>query len=129
MNSETLLLRQVSPNFVRQGRVTSQAFTPTPKDQQRLSAYDGDQISAEASWFHFTETLGLDSAGVLAVSVGECESRGTLAIPDPESFPEHVLIDFNELSRKGSKDAAKILRNLAEERGWQYEPAVGEGYL
>ena len=44
--------------------------------------------------------------------------------PDPESFPEHVLIDFNELSRKGRKDAAKILRNLAENRGWQYQPPV-----
>jgi hypothetical protein len=124
VNSETLLLRQINPNFIRQGRVTSQAFTPTPKDEQRLSAYDGDRISAEVSWVHFTETFTLPSAGVMAVSVGECESQGTFAIPDPESFPEHVLIDFSELSRRKRKDAAKILRNLAEERGWQYKPAV-----
>ena len=73
---------------------------------------------------HFTETFTLLSAGVMAVSVGECESQGTFAIPDPESFPEHVLIDFSELSRSRRKDAAKILRNLAEERGWQYKPSV-----
>ena len=73
---------------------------------------------------HFTEAFMLLSSGVMAVSVGECESQGTFAIPDPDSFPEHVLIDFSELSRSRRKDAAKILRNLAEERGWQYKPSV-----
>ena len=73
---------------------------------------------------HFTETFMLLSSGVMAVSVSECESQGTFAIPDPDSFPEHVLIDFSELSRSRRKDAAKILRNLAEERGWQYKPSV-----
>ena len=64
---------------------------------------------------HFTETFKLLSAGVMAVSAGECESQGTSAIPDPSSFPEHVLIDFSESSRSRRKAAAKILRNLAEE--------------
>ena len=124
MNSQTLVLRQINPNYIRDGRVTSQAFTPTPKDEQRLSVYDGDRIGPEASWVHFTEIFKLASAGVMAVSVEQCETQGPRVIPDPDPFPEHVVIDFSELSRRMRKDAAKILRNLAEEPGWQYKPSV-----
>jgi hypothetical protein len=37
MTPETLLLRQIHPSFVQAGRVTSQAFRPTPKDGSLLS--------------------------------------------------------------------------------------------
>jgi len=40
VNDSTLLHRQVNPAFVQSGRVTSQAFKPTPKDQGLLSVYD-----------------------------------------------------------------------------------------
>ena len=52
MNNETLLLRQIHPSFIQAGHITSQAFRPTPKDQNKLSVYDGDQISAEDAWQH-----------------------------------------------------------------------------
>jgi hypothetical protein len=54
MTGATFLLRQVHPSFVQAGRVTSQAFRPTPKDRSLLSVYDGDQITPEAAWIHFT---------------------------------------------------------------------------
>jgi hypothetical protein len=63
MNAQTLLLRQIHPSFVQQGRVTSQAFRPTPKDESKLSMYDGDQITPEASWRHYTVTLRFESIG------------------------------------------------------------------
>ena len=47
MTGTTLLLRQIHPSFVQDGRVTSQAFRPTPKDESLLSVYDGDQITPE----------------------------------------------------------------------------------
>ena len=53
MTDDTLLLRQIHPSFVQSGRVTSQAFRPTPKDEFLLSVYDGDRIEAQASWRHF----------------------------------------------------------------------------
>ena len=34
MNQDTLLHRQVHPNFTRNGEATPQAFTPTPKDNK-----------------------------------------------------------------------------------------------
>ncbi len=55
MTEKTLLLRQIHPLFIQEGRVTSQAFRPTPKDQKKLSVYDGDLITAERSWVHFRD--------------------------------------------------------------------------
>jgi hypothetical protein len=46
MKPETVLLRQVHPDFIPDGQLTSQAFMPFPKDDGQLSVYDGDQISA-----------------------------------------------------------------------------------
>ena len=117
MNSETLLLRQVHPSFVQNGRITSQAFTPTLKDQNRLSVYDGDLIEAEPAWIHYTSILGLQSIGVVAVTVAECVGNGLAARPDPTDYPEHALIDF-----RGNRirALARVLRLAAERRGWLF---------
>lgn len=120
MNEQTLLLRQVHPSWVQQGRVSSQAFRPTPKDEKQLSAYDGDQITAAKAWEHYTGILGLSSAGVLAVTMGECEGLSLALKPDPPRFAEHVLIDFTAYSENEIKRKAKQLKTLAESRGWQY---------
>lgn len=125
MNDETLLLRQVHPDFVRNDRVTSQAFTPRAKDRKRLSVYDGDAIDAEGAWVHYTTEEGLESAGVMAVTFAECESLSLPARPDPGPFPEHVVIDFGGLGRSAVERAAKRLRSMASERGWRYK--IGEG--
>ena len=122
MTDVTLLLRQVHPSWVQQGRVSSQAFRPTPKDQKQLSAYDGDQISAAKAWQHFTSVLGLSSVGVLAVSVGECQSVQLSATADRARFAEHVLIEFTPFSENEIKRRSKQLKTFADSRGWQYEP-------
>ncbi len=120
MTETTLLLRQVNPSWIQQGRVTSQAFRPTPKDQKRLSVYDGDQITAERSWTHFTHTLGFASVGILAVTVQECADHDLAAVPDPQPFPEHAVIDYSGFAENEIKAKAKHLRTAAETRGWQY---------
>jgi hypothetical protein len=120
VTGDTLLLRQIHPGFVQQGRVTSQAFRPTPKDQNRLSAYDGDRIDPPAAWRHYTSVLGLESAGVMAVSNAECREADLPVVPDPDAFPEHVVIDFSGLGKGAVEKAAKKLRVRAETRGWLY---------
>lgn len=122
MNQDTLLHRQVHPNFIRNGETTSQAFTPTPKDNNRLSVYDGDMISASAAWEHYTGTLELKSDGVLSVSVSECQAIELSVSPDPTDFPEHVLIEFGELTRRQTTTKAKQLREYANTRGWLFRP-------
>jgi len=116
-----LLFRQIHPSFIDRGRVTSQAFRPTSKDEGRLSAYNGDMITAEDSWRHYT-SKGLKSAGVQAVTVQECAAEGLLVRPDPEEFPEHTVIDFTHLSPNQVERKSKRLQRIADARGWQYQP-------
>ena len=99
MTCKTLLLRQVNPNWIGERRGTSQAFKPTAKDQGKSSVYDGDQITAQGALQHYCQELGLKSAGVLALTVTDCRKQDLAAKPDPEPFPEHVVIDFRASPR------------------------------
>lgn len=120
MNNEGRLYRQIHSSFVQQGRVTSQAFRPTPKDENKLSAYDGNRIGAADAYRHYTITLELSSCGVMALLYVECESLSLPVLPDPIPFPEHMVIDFSGLSKSQVEKKAKQLRVRAEERGWIY---------
>ena len=122
MNDATLLHRQVNPSWIQQGRVTSQAFKPTPKDEFKLSVYDGDLIGPEDAWVHYTQTLSRGSVGVLAVTVAECRSHELDARPDPEPFPEHAIVDFSGLGTNQIEKKSKKLKASAVDRGWQFEP-------
>ena len=127
MTNDTHLLRQVNPSWVQAGRITSQLFRPTPRDNKRSSVYDGDQITAEDSWSHFTDQLGFQSVGVMSVTVGECEEDDLPAEADPEPFPEHAVIKFDGCGSNAEiEKKAKKLRNTAVKRGWQYEAEAGE---
>ena len=126
MNSETLLHRMVHPTWLQNGLPTSQTFRPTPKDAGRLSVYDGSQISPRDAWRHF---IGISPGehspvGVVAVSVSECLDTGLAVEPDPDTFPEHTLIDFTGLSKNQIKRKAGGLTDAANARGWQFRPVV-----
>lgn len=124
MNDQTLLLRQVHPNFAPDGEVSSQAFFPFPKDDGKLSVYDGDQTTAEASHQHYTVDLGLESVGVWAVSGAETVSVGLLHQPDPiAGNPAHAIVNFGEFSEKECRKLAKKLKKFAVDRGSQYRAA------
>lgn len=88
MKSTILLLRQVNASFIQAGRITSQTFRPTPKDESHLSVYDGDKIQAQAAWKHFTATAGCNSVGVVAVSHAECSAEELPVFADGVPFPE-----------------------------------------
>lgn len=120
MNGTTLLLRQIHPAWVQSDRVTSQAFRPTPKDGKRLSVYDGDQITPEQSWRHFTQQQKLQSTGVLAVTVDDCQSLDLPAVADPVPYSEHAVIIFDGMSNSQIETKAKRLRAFAESRSWLY---------
>jgi hypothetical protein len=110
MNEYTLLLRQIHPGFIQNGRPSSQAFRPTPKDEQKLSVFDGDMISPSDAWDYYNKNLCLVSIGVMAVSVPECSDLALSVIPDPEPFPEHVLIDFSAHGISAIEKKAKQLK-------------------
>ena len=120
MNDQTLLYRIVNSNYVQGGKVSSQAFRPRPWDRKRLSAYDGDRISPQAAWRHYTNDMSNPPTGVLGVTVSECSTAQLTARPDPVPFPEHVLIDFTEFGTNQIKRKSENLRDMAVERGWLY---------
>lgn len=124
MTPDTLLLRQIHPSFIQDGRVTSQAFRPTPKDEFLLSVDDGDRINAETSWQRFTATPACKSIGVQAVSVAECAAQELPVIEDGQPHPEHCSVDFTTFDKKAIEKKAKLLRSQAETLGWLFRDAV-----
>jgi hypothetical protein len=99
VTDDTLLLRQVHPGFVQNDRPSSQIFRPTPKDELKLSVYDGDLITPEQSWKHFTGELGYRSVGVLAVTVrnaANCRCR----LPRALRFSSSTRISTSPAARR-----------------------------
>lgn len=126
MTPSTLLHRQVHPDFVQQNEVSSQvfeatsaAFKPTPKDDNKLSVYNGGKYSAKEAFDHFTANYS--SRGVLSVSVAETTALGLSSEEDNIPFDGHAYIDFSTLTSENQKKTkAKQLKKVAMDRGWQY---------
>lgn len=123
MQGETLLLRQVHPSFVQEGRFSSQAFVPTKKDEGKLSVYHGDLIQPEPAWKHYTTELQRESVGVIAVTVAECDAEKLPSEHDGVPYPEHCFIDFRDpnLSKSAIKKKAENLAIHARSRGWLFQ--------
>jgi len=123
MNPATTLFRQVHPDFIRDGQLSSQAFMPFPKDEGKLSVYDGDQISASESYRHYTESMCLKSAGAWGITCAEATAVGLTSAPDPlADFPSHAVIDFTAQPEKSFRKLAKKLKAFAIARGCLYMP-------
>jgi hypothetical protein len=127
---DELLLRQVHPSFVRDGRPSSQAFRPTPKDAGKLSVARGSLTTAAAAFEHYTERLELPSAGTWGVTIGECREQGLHALADPLTAPPekaedpaHAVIDFTSHSRSQAEAKGARLARKAFERGRLHPPA------
>lgn len=118
MNDATIVYRQIHPSFVQAGFPTSQAFRPTPKDESKLSVYDGDQITSEYAFQHYINDLKLSSVGVMGLTVSECVAESLAVRSDPEPFQEHAVIDFSGLSDKDCRNKSKKLQSKAVHRGW-----------
>lgn len=124
MNVDTLLLRQVHPNFMDGDVPTSVAFRPFPNDKEKLSVYDGDLITPEDSYLHWTTQLGNRSAGVWGVDNHEVTKSGLSSAPDPlPDNPAHALIAFTGLSDKEQRKRAKLLLADAIARGCLHKAA------
>lgn len=122
VDEDELLFRQVHPSFVRDGRVGSQAFRPTPKDKKLLSVAQGTKTTAGAAFELHTQCNKLASAGTWAVTVGECQAIGLPARSDelrdgdcPD--PAHAVIDFTALSNSKIEAHGARLARHANDRG------------
>ena len=124
---DELLWRQIHPKFVQDGRATSQAFRPSPKDEDQLSVDRGHLTTAADSHSRYVRS-GFESAGILAVTIGECGYHGLPVYSDPvpegdHPNPAHALVDYRALPSRGRREAvAKMLTANALARGWQHRP-------
>ncbi|RYC70187.1 hypothetical protein [Spirosoma sordidisoli] len=131
MNRDTLLHRQVHPSwvqndvvsvqvFTQEMQVSSLAFTPSTKDENKLSVYNGEKFTAEQSFNHYVANH--TSFGVLSVTKGECESVDLLSVTE-DNFPfnGHSYIDFTSVESKNQKKIrGQKLKSLAVSRGWTH---------
>ena len=132
--TDQLFFRSCSPSDVWWDRdndkPSSQLFTPTPKDQGKLSVASSKKTSAENFYREFTQELNLESRGIWAVS--EMELQPVPNVKDGEGDPVtidciedegpskptgHCLMDLTGHSNSRIKKIAKSLRNCAHERG------------
>lgn len=125
MNDDTLLLRQIHPRAISGNVVWKTVFIPSESDKGCLSVYDGDKITPEEAWIHYTEIEGRESKGVMAVTVAQCKKLGLSVISAPTiTSPAHALIDFTHLLTSNQiEKIAKKLRNNAQAKvnnGWLY---------
>ena len=66
---------------------------------------------------------GLESTGVMAVTVAEVLQQDLVAAADPTpDVPEHAYIDFTSASPSEVKIVAKELTRNANDRDWLYQP-------
>ncbi|MFC9092142.1 hypothetical protein [Streptomyces sp. NPDC057072] len=121
--------RQINPAFVHDGRVSSQAFTPTVKDSGELSVNRATRVTSKAAFEYHTQNLELTSAGVYSLTVGEVVDASLRvvddsAVEDGEPRPPgHAFVDFKGVTTgKRAKKIGANLREKAEERGWRYRP-------
>lgn len=128
---DELVWRNAHPEWIVNGGLTSQAFRPTPKDRKKLSGARQGKVSAEDHFKEFTEDLGLASAGVWAVSVGEVQDEELRSIYDenspsaPNPCPKgHTSLDFTTVSSSKAKRIGGRLRERAEQRDLQHPPSV-----
>jgi hypothetical protein len=125
LRDDELLFRQVNPGWVRDGRVSSQAFRPTRKDAGLLSVDRASLANAESSFRLFTEGLRRPSAGTWAVTVQECDEQSLPVIEDPLTSPPevvanpaHAVISYKDVSSNQQVESkSQALARCARERG------------
>ena len=129
MHQDTLLLRQVHPSFVQADKISSQVFTitsqvfrPTPKDENKLSVYNGEKFTPEGSLSHFRKIdANNKSYGVVAVTAQECNNEDLNCEENNDPFDGHSIIDFTGLTNGLIEKKAKKLKVVAMNRGWLYK--------
>ncbi len=113
-----LLMRQLHPSWVNNGRVTSLLFKPGRNDEGLLSTDRASKTTpAEAHDAHVGQ--GLASDGVYGVSVSEAADLDLSSYDDPlpPEKPAHAVIDMTGLSKRATDAKAGGLRDRATTRG------------
>ncbi|SLM24888.1 hypothetical protein SAMN04488690_2616 [Stenotrophomonas indicatrix] len=114
---DEIMLRQVLPLWVQEGRPSSAAFSPNSNDEGNLSVDRRTIIDPKLAFEAYLQR-GLKSGGVWGVSVGECHKEGLDCYSDPlDDNAAHALVNFGSASRNESRRIGGRLRDKAHSRG------------
>lgn len=114
---DEIMLRQVLPSWVQDGRPSSAAFSPNSADAGSLSV-DRRSIVDPKQAFEAYLQRGLSSGGVWGVSVGECLDQELKCYGDHlDDNPAHALVHFGDASKSAQKRIGSRLREKAHSRG------------
>ena len=115
LNLEPLLFRVVEPNANSEPhRLPSFTFRPhRPQDNGLLSVYNAAAITPqECLDLYNRDPNRAPATRVARLTVGAVQEMGLEIIPDPETHPAHLLIDYRNI---GSSQARKISRRLCRQ--------------
>lgn len=116
-----VLLRQIHPSFLQDGVPSSQPFSPTPKDDNKLSLDRSSQVEPVASFNNFIAS-GQSSVAVFGISVSEFNDETITCRADPIAGqnPAHAVADYSAHGTNQQKIKGKRLKIKALERGRLY---------
>lgn len=120
--SDELLMRQVHPNMMQEGRLWSGAFTPTKADNGLLSADRDSVISPKDAYERYLKVKALTQAGgSWGVSINEFKAIDLVCFADPIADNDaHVLVDFAAKGADKEKGLGKLAYSKASARGRLY---------
>ncbi len=120
--SDELLMRQVHPNLMQEGRLWSGAFTPTKTDSGLLSADRDSVISPKDAYERYLRLKALTQAGgTWGVSVSEFTAIDLVCYSDPIADNDaHVLVDYAAKGADKEKGLGKLAYSKASARGRLY---------
>ena len=109
IDDATPLHRQLVHNWIRNGRITSQGFRPTRKDDNILSLAHGEIVSPEESQQRH-RARGYQSDAVATITGADCRQVNLRPIHDGDPAPEHVSMPFPpDASNSQRNDVARRL--------------------
>lgn len=120
--SDELLMRQVHPNVMQEGRLWSGAFTPTKADAGLLSADRDTVISPKDAYERYLKAKTLTQAGgSWGVSIDEFLGMGLICYADVLADNDaHALVDFAAMGADKEKGLGKLAYAKASARGRLY---------
>lgn len=121
MNNDLQLLRQVFPDWFKDGVISSQVFNPSTEHNLLLSSYSSEVFTGEESFNHYTKILNKESVGCLAITNQEYLNHELKSTQDDHNFVGHISTDFSPHGTNQRSKKAKSLRNIAKNRGWIYQ--------
>ena len=123
LSTDTLLLRQVNPNWFVKGELSIAAFNPS-KEQHYMAPVDNGHGTSALSAYLYHQSNGLTTIGVVAATAGEATRENLPVNAAPVAgWPHHMVLDFNALPDKAARRAAaRALTFAARQRGWLHNP-------